>query len=109
GNIGKVVLWLPYFIKESEDKYISLHVDILNKNADEGYISAFKEGIDASGEKKIEKMYTSENLNTNIILYSNEQDTKRITVTFVYDSVLYIFMGNNMSKDEMISMIENLK
>lgn len=109
GTIGMINLWIPYFTKESKEKNISLSIDILNKNADDGYILAFQEGIDATGEKNLEKSYTSKNLNTNIIIYSNDWSLKRLTATFVYDNILYTFIGNNTSQDEMISVIENLK
>lgn len=107
-SIGRIDLWMPYFLKYSEDKYLHLSVDILNKYADEGYILAFQEGIDATGEKNIEKKYKSDNLNTNIIIYTNTWSKKRITATFVYDDILYRFIGNNITKEEIISIIESL-
>lgn len=109
GSIGRVDLWIPYFYKENENKNISVSVNMLNKYADEGYVLAFQEGIDATGNKNIENSYQSENLNTNIVVYTNDWSEERLTATFVYDDILYQFIGHNISKDEMISIIETLK
>lgn len=109
GSIGRVDLWIPYFYKENENKYISASVNMLNKYADEGYVLAFQEGIDATGGKNIENSYKSENLNTNIVVYTNNWSDERLTATFVYDDILYQFIGHNISKDEMTSIIETLK
>lgn len=109
GSIGRVDLWIPYFYKENENKYISVSVNMLNKYADKGYVLAFQEGIDATGEKNIENSYKSENLNTNIVVYTNDWSEERLTATFVYDDILYQFIGHNISKDEMTSIIETLK
>lgn len=109
GSIGRVDLWIPYFYKESENKYISVSVDILNKYADEGYVLAFQECVDATGGKNIENSYKSENLNTNVVVYTNDWSSERLTATFVYDDILYQFIGHNISKDEMTSIIETLK
>lgn len=109
GSIGRVDLWIPYFYKENDNKYISVSVDMLNKYADEGYVLAFQEGIDATGNKNIENSYTSENLNTNVVVYTNDWSYERLTATFVYDDILYQFIGKNISKDEMTSIIETLK
>lgn len=109
GTIGRIDLWIPYFIKENEIKHISCTVSMLNKYADEGYVLAFKEGLDATGGKNIGNSYKLKNLNTNVVMYTNNWSTERITATFVYDDILYEFVGKNMSKDEMISIIETLK
>ena len=109
GSIGRVDLWIPYFYKENDNKYISVSVDMLNKYADEGYVLAFQEGIDATGNKNIENSYTSENLNTNVVVYTNDWSSERLTATFVYDDILYQFIGKNISKDEMTYIIETLK
>lgn len=109
GSIGRVDLWIPYFYKENENKYISVSVNMLNKYADEEYVLAFQEGVDATGEKNIENSYKSENLNTNIVVYTNDWSEERLTATFVYDDILYQFIGHNISKDEMTSIIETLK
>lgn len=109
GSIGRVDLWIPYFYKENENKYISVSVNMLNKYADEEYVLAFQEGVDATGGKNIENSYKSENLNTNIVVYTNDWSEERLTATFVYDDILYQFIGHNISKDEMTSIIETLK
>ncbi len=109
GSIGRVDLWILYFYKENENKYISVSVNIFNKYADERYILVFQEGIDAMGEKNIENSYKSENLNTNIVVYTNDWSEERLTATFVYDDILYQFIGHNILKDEMTSIMETLK
>lgn len=109
GSIGVVDLWWADFLKENKGKTLSLSISILNKDADEGYVLAFEEGLDAAGEKNIENIYESPNLSTNIVIYTNDWDADRITATFVYDDVLYQFIGDDFTKDEVISIIENLK
>lgn len=108
-TIGRVDLWIPYFYKESDNKYISVSISMLNKSADNRYVLAFQEGVDATGEKNIENSYKSENLNTNIVVYTNNWSDERLTATFVYDDILYQFIGHNILKDEMTSIIETLK
>ena len=109
GTIGRVDLWIPYFYKENDNKYISVSVSMLNKYADDVYVLAFQEGIDATGEKNIENSYKSGNLNTNIIVYTNNWSDEKLIATFVYDDILYQFIGHNISKDEMTFIIEILK
>lgn len=82
---------------------------MLNKYADMDYILAFQEVIDATGGKNIENEYISKNLDSNVVVYTNDWSPERLTATFVYDDILYCFMGNNISKDEMISIIETLQ
>ena len=108
-SIGRVDLWWANFINEENGKSLSVSISILNKNADEGYVLAFEEGIDATGGKNIENSYKSNNLNTDVIIYTNNWDSSRITATFVYDNVLYQYIGHNFTKDEIISIIESLK
>ena len=50
--------------------------------------------------------YKSKNLNTNVVLYTNNWSTERVTATFVYDDILYEFVGKNMSKDEINKLAE---
>ena len=109
GSIGRIDLWIPSFYAENDDKFVSVLVNILIKDADEGYIAAFQGDTDALGEKNIEISYESDNLNTNVIMYSTKSAKESLTVAFVYDDILYHFIGNNVSRDEMISIIENLK
>ena len=69
---------------------------------------AFEEGLDASGEKELNGTYQIKNLNTKAVIYGNDWDNSRLTVTFVYDDVLYHFIGNNYSKEEITNILENL-
>ena len=110
-QIGRVDLWIPYFVKESDSKYISASISMLNKGADEKYILAFEEGLDASGGKNNFEEYYSNNLDTKIIIYSystSNSNNRYLKATFVYDDVLYIFTGMNMSKDDLINYINGL-
>ena len=110
-QIGRVDLWIPYFVKESDNKYISASISMLNKGADEKYILAFEEGMDASGGKNNFEEYYSNNLDTKIIIYSystSNSNNRYLKATFVYDDVLYIFTGTNMSKDDLINYINGL-
>ena len=110
-QIGRVDLWIPYFVKESDNKYISASISMLNKGADEKYILAFEEGLDASGGKNNFEEYYSNNLDTKIIIYSystSNSNNRYLKATFVYDDVLYIFTGMNMSKDNLINYINGL-
>ena len=110
-QIGRVDLWIPYFVKESDNKYISASISMLNKGADEKYILAFEEGMDASGGKNNFEEYYSNNLDTKIIIYSystSNSNNRYLKATFVYDDVLYIFTGMNMSKDDLINYINGL-
>ena len=90
---------------------MSGEISVINplKYADDVYVLAFQEGIDATGEKNIENSYKSGNLNTNIIVYTNNWSDEKLIATFVYDDILYQFIGHNISKDEMTSIIEILK
>lgn len=110
-QIGRVDLWIPYFVKESDNKYISASISMLNKGADEKYILAFEEGMDASGGKNNFEEYYSNNLDTKIIIYSystSNSNNRYLKATFVYDDVLYIFTGTNMNKDDLINYINGL-
>ena len=110
-QIGRVDLWIPYFVKESDNKYISASISMLNKGADEKYILAFEEGLDASGGKNNFEENNNNNLDTKIIIYSystSNSNNRYLKATFVYDDVLYIFTGMNMSKDDLINYINGL-
>ena len=111
-HIGRVNLWIPYFVKESDNKYISANVSMLNNGADEKYILAFEEGLDASGGKTNFEEYYSKNLNIKIIVYSysNKNDSNSyLKATFVYDNIIYIFTGKNMNSNELVSYINKLE
>lgn len=108
GNIGRVDLWWGNFVKENDNKYISVLVSMLNLGADKKYVLAFEEGLDASGEKELNDIYQIKNLDTKAVIYGNDWDSSRLTATFVYDDILYQFIGNNYSKEEMINILEKL-
>ena len=107
-TIGRVDLWWANFTKE-DNKSISVLASMLNVGADEKYVLAFKEGLDASGEKELNEVYEIKNLNTKVVIYGNDWDSSRLNATFVYDDILYQFIGNNYSKEEIINILENLK
>lgn len=109
GSIGRVDLWWPLFVSESEDKNISVSISMLNEGADEGYVSAFKEGIDASGEKVHDNTQYVEAIDTTVILYSNKWSEERITAVFEHNDIIYIFIGNNFSEEEIINIIKALR
>ena len=82
---------------------------MLNKGADEGFILAFKEGQDAAGGKKLEKIVTLDSLGTEIVVYTSDSHDNKITMTFVYDNVLYQVGGYDFTENEMLSVIEQMK
>ena len=110
-QIGRVDLWIPYFVKESDNKYISASISMLNKGADEKYILAFEEGLDASGGKNNFEEYYSNNLDTKIIIYSystSNSNNRYLKATFIYDDVLYIFTSKNIVNNDLINYIDSL-
>ena len=110
-QIGRVNLWIPYFVKESDNKYISASISMLNKGADEKYILAFEEGLDASGGKNNFEEYYSNNLDTKIIIYSystSNSNNRYLKATFIYDDVLYIFTSKNIVNNDLINYIDSL-
>ncbi|MDD2435565.1 MAG: hypothetical protein PHO63_04850 [Bacilli bacterium] len=109
GSIGRMDVIISDFIVYSEEKNISLHASFLNEDADEGYILAFKEGLDATGGKDIDNTYSIKNLNINVVIYTNDWDSKRLSATFVYDNILYKLTGKNITENEMLEIIENIK
>lgn len=108
-SIGRVDIWWANLTKESDDKYISTLISMLNNGADNGYILAFEEGLDATAEKELKDKVRIDSLNTDIIIYGNDWDSQRLTITFVYDDVMYQFIGYNYTKEEMLDIIRNLK
>ena len=114
GSIAVVRLWWADFITNNDEswdniKAVSVSISILNKYAEEKYVLPFFEGMDATGEKQLDQVYDIKNLNTKAVLYGNSWDKRRLTASFVYDNVVYEFIGRNYSKDEMIAILENLK
>ena len=108
GTIGRIDIWYPKFIYESEEKFISVSISMLNENADSGFVSAFQEGLDATGEKELENTYISDNLGVKVIMFSNDWSAERLTAIFCYDNVLYEMIGKNSTEQEMKNIIENL-
>ena len=109
GTIGRIDLWWADFLEISEDKQMTLHISMLNKGADEGYILAFEEGLDAAGGKKLENVITLESLDVKIIVYTSGSHDNKLTMSFVYDNVLYEFGGFDFTESEMLSVIEQMK
>lgn len=108
GTIGRIDIWYPRFIYENENKTISILISMLNEYADYGYIAAFKEGLDATGGKELVDSYTSPNLGVQVIIYSNDWSSERLTATFCYDNVLYSMIGDNVTEKEFKDIIEKL-
>ena len=70
---------------------------------------AFEEGLDAMGHKiLIDKIYIDE-LDTEALCYTAGDDPDWITVTFVYDNVMYSFTGHGYQLKEIISVIKELE
>lgn len=109
GTIGRVNLWWANFLKESENKYITLSISMLNKGAAYGYIDAFVQGIDAAGGKKLENTVKINSLGVDAVVYTDRSSEDKLAVTFIYDNVYYQFSGHNYSQSEMLSIIEELK
>lgn len=109
GSIGRVDLSLSRLYSENENNYISMSVSILNEKADEKYIKAFEEGLDATGEKELENNYISDKLGVKIFIYSNDWTNNRITATFCYNNILYSLIGNNISEQKIKDIIEELE
>lgn len=109
GTIGRIDLWWADFLEISEEKQMTLHISMLNKGADEGFVSAFEEGQDAAGGKKLENIVTLDSLDAKVVIYKSNSHDNKITMTFVYDNVLYQFGGYDFTESEMLSVIEQMK
>lgn len=109
GTIGRVDLWWADFLRVSDEKYMTLSISMLNKGADEGFVFAFEEGRDAAGGKELESIITENLFDTKIVVYKYDSCDDRITVTFVYDNVLYSFGGFNFTEGEMLSVIKQME
>lgn len=114
GSLAVVSLWVSNF-KVFGDKlpdedfyqqYITLDIEILNEGADAGYILPFQEGKDAAGEKELITQYFSEELNTEVIIYSSA--ISDISAVFVYDSVYYTLHGWGIDREQMIEAIDSM-
>lgn len=109
GTIGRIDLWWPDFLKISEEKQMTLSISMLNKGADEGFVLAFEEGMDAAGGKKLENVIMLESLDVKIIVYTSDSHDNILTISFVYDNVLYQFNGFDFTESEMLSVIGQMK
>ena len=108
GSIARVDLW--WIIKEeSDDKHIAVSISMLNKGAEYRYVAAFEEGLDATGGKELNQVYELKNLNTKAVIYGNDWDKERLTMTFVYDDIYYDVIANGYTKEELINFVETLK
>lgn len=106
-EIESVNLWYPSCVVYENDKYISGDIMLLTDKATEHVIP--NEDIDATGEKVLLHSYKSSNLNTTVILYTVKWSKSRLTAVFDYKNIHYSFIGNNVSKTEMMEFIESLK
>lgn len=109
GSIGRIDLWWADFLRVSEEKYMTLHISMLNKGADKGYVLAFEDGHDAAGGKKLEKIVPLDSLDTQIVVYKSDSHENKISMAFVYDGVWYQFGGYDFTESEMLSVIEQMK
>lgn len=111
GTIARVDLWWPGIVSDATEdrKSIDQSVYMLNVGAEEGYILPFIEGIDAMGKKVLLDEIHIEELNVDAVCYTAGDSAERITVTFVYDDVMYNFTGNGYTLDEIIEVIKELK
>ena len=108
-TIGRIDLWIADYVHYDENKYISMSIAFLNKNADKEYIMAFEEGLDATANKNYDNKYHIDNLNVESIIYTNDWSNERITATFLYNNMSYNIIGNNISKDEIINFLNSLE
>lgn len=108
-TIGRIDLWLADYIHYEEEKYISMSIAFLNKNADKGYILAFEEGLDATASKDLKNLYHINSINADAVIYKNEWSKERLTVTFLYNNMVYSIIGNNVSAEEMIQILNSLQ
>jgi hypothetical protein len=134
GNrIGRVDLWYADFIDYSDEnrlideavansqnhdeyqklmrerKGISMSIAFLTPFADESLIDPFRTGIDATGGKNVDSSYALKNLGVDAVFYTNDWSDTRLTAAFVYNNMLYTFIGNNISVDEMFDILQSLK
>lgn len=111
GRIARVSLWWPEILVEGEanEKMLSQSVYMLNTGADQGYIAAFKEGVDAMGHKKLLDEIFIVELGINAVCYTASDMPEIITVTFVHDSIMYSFTGHGYTLEEIISVLKQLR
>ena len=86
--------------------YISLMIDILDADAEEGYVLPFAEGKDAMGGKELVAQYHSEALDTEVIIYKTSSS---IAASLIYDDVYYTLYGYGVTEEQMREAVEELK
>ncbi len=111
GSIARVDLWWPQIFSDGTEggKYLNQSVYMLNAGAEEGYVLAFTEGIDAMGHKVLLDEIHIDKLEVDAVCYTAGDMPDRITVTFVYENVMYSFTGNGYTLDEIIKVIKELE
>lgn len=111
GSIARVDLWWPQIFSDgTEDgKHINQSVYMLNEGAEEGYVLAFTEGIDAMGNKILLDEIHIDELDSDAVCYTAGDMPDRITVTFVYENIMYSFTGHGYTLDEIIKIIKELE
>ena len=108
-SVATVDLWCPEFITESETKYISMSVDILSADAEQGFIDPFKEGPDAAGGKIYLENYCAAQSGFDAVIYTYDDMPSRLTAVFVYDDVYYSIKSDNYSIEELKAVLDTLK
>lgn len=111
GSIARVDLWWPRIVTDSTEngKSINQSVYMLNIGAEEGYVLAFEEGLDAMGHKILLDKIRIDELDTQALCYTAGDEPDIISVTFVHDNIMYNFTGNGYTLDEIISVIKHLE
>ncbi|MBQ3603275.1 MAG: hypothetical protein IJA02_05525 [Clostridia bacterium] len=111
GSIARVDLWWPQIFSDGAEgeKHLNQSVYMLNVGAEEGYVLAFSEGIDAMGHKILLDEIHIDELDIDAVCYTAGDMPGRITVTFVYENVMYSFTGNGYTLDEIIKVIKELE
>ena len=117
GSVAVIDLYIPNFkiygetdfIEDGNKFYmkrITLFIELLDADAEMGYVLPFVEGKDAMGGKELIAKYHSETLDTEVIIYNN---VECMNGNFVYDNVYYRLSGWNVTEQEMREAIEGLK
>ena len=109
GSIGRVDLWCPEFLRESNQKYMTFSIAILNEDADEGYVAAFEEGLNAAGGKELKNVVQNKKLGTEMIVYTDGSYDNKICIAFVHDSIYYQFSGFEYTEEEMLDVIRQME
>ena len=90
-------------------KSVCQSVSFITKYADDGYIDAFRYGVDAVGGKIMKETYHIEKLDVDAIIYGVDWTNDRLTATFLYNDMLYSFIGSNMTYEEFIEILDSLE